>query len=399
MNAATAGGDGRAAAAPLGVYVHIPFCVRKCQYCAFNSYPVAEPAVDPLVDRYTRALLLEVESVAALVEGDAGPRPATLYFGGGTPTCIGASRLARVVSACTEAFNLPDGSEVTVECNPATVDLPGLRTLRDAGVNRLSVGAQAFQDNLLGRLGRVHTAADVDAVVQAARSAGFANLNLDLMFGIPGQWIREWEESLRRAVDLGPEHVSIYPLEVEEGTPLYGMVSEGSEVLPAEDEVVEMWEAALDRLARAGYARYEISNYSKPGFESRHNLIYWLNGDYVGLGAGACSHLSGVRRQNLAGPEEYCDAVESGLPPVVSVERLSSRTQMVETVIMGLRLTAGLSLEGFRSRFRCDLDDVFPGVIGKLEALGLLCRDGGAVRLTRRGLFLANVVFREFASE
>ncbi len=372
---------------PPGVYVHIPFCVRKCHYCAFNSYPI-EPL---LAERYVRALLREIDT-----EGEAASHGSTLYVGGGTPTSIGADRLARVVSRCIGAFNIPADAEITVECNPATIDADGLRLLREAGVNRLSIGAQAFQDNLLRRLGRIHSAADVDATVHGAREAGFTNINLDLMFGIPGQRVREWEESLRHAIELGPEHVSAYPLEMDEGTLLSLAVARGEESIPPEEAVVEMWEAAIERLGSSGYERYEISNYALQGRACRHNLVYWENGDYVGLGAGAASHLGCRRYSNASLPARYCDLVEAGRRPVAVEEPHSLDDEMVDTVLMGLRLTRGMSLAAFRGRFGRDVSEVFPGVLDRLSELGLVEIDANTARLTGAGLFLANAVFREF---
>lgn len=396
-----------------GIYVHIPFCVRKCCYCDFNSYPVETG----LARRYVRALLADIARAADrfTCAGRAGRvgrvhgagcadfTASTLYVGGGTPTVIPSGDLARIVSACREAFGLGGDAEVTVECNPGTVDYSGLRELREAGVNRLSIGAQAFDDGLLCNLGRIHSAHDTMEAVNDARRAGFTNINLDLMFGLPGQTARHWQETLEQAVSLEPQHFSIYPLEVEDGTPLHYAVSEGETALPSEDEVVEMWDMAIETLEGSGFRRYEISNYSRPGYESKHNLIYWMNGEYLGLGAGACSHIGGRRYYNTRLPLDFCEAVEAWrspvaeeVPPPGAAPSVLVTTEMAETIIMGLRLAEGLSLEEFQRRFRRPLTDVFPGTIQRLEALGLVSVLEGSVRLTRKGLFVGNAVFREF---
>jgi len=383
----------------MGLYIHIPFCLRKCVYCDFNSFPVVPGAAE----RYVRALFADISRARDMIGG--GPRPSTLYIGGGTPTILPAGELAEIVSACAGAFGLESGAEVTVECNPGTADYRSLRRLREAGVNRLSIGAQALDDTLLQGLGRIHTSDDVRACVRDARLAGFANINLDLMFGIPHQTVRRWAETLERVVGLDPQHISIYPLEVEEGTPLEESVSRGDVVLPTEDDVLAMWDAAMETLETAGYSRYEISNYSRPGYESAHNLIYWRNGEYLGLGAGACSHYGRRRYYNARLPLDFCLAVEEGrspvsetIPPAEAPEGVAMAMEMTETAIMGLRLADGLSLQGFQERFGRCLRGVFPGVIEDLAASGLVSESGGSVRLTRRGLFVANAVFREFVS-
>ena len=376
---------------PLGVYVHVPFCLRKCIYCDFNSRPLDKG----LAERYVKALVREARSRAPQCMERAA-RASTLYLGGGTPTCLELEHLARIIDACGESFALPADAEVTVECNPGTVDEEGLRLLRQVGANRLSIGAQAFQDGLLRRMNRIHGVADTFRAVEAARAAGFENLSLDLMFGLPGQTTADWEETLEKTVGLGPEHVSAYALQLEPGTPLARMVEDGSVRLPGEDDEVAMWDAAVDVLNAAGYERYEISNYARPGFRSAHNLIYWTGGDYIGLGAGACGRLGNTRTYNAASPEEYCAKVEAGMDPAESIEHLDGRTMMVETVIMGLRLAEGISMEEFERRFGVSMHEAFPGAVERLERRGLLMREGVRVKLTGKGFYLANVAFREF---
>ncbi len=380
-----------------GVYVHIPFCLKKCIYCAFNSYPTAPsfPASTGLLNRYVSALTADIRAVASDMNA-RGLKAETLYVGGGTPTVLGAESLAGLVTVGVESFRLPAGAEITVECNPATVDPAGLRLLREAGVNRLSIGAQAFQDRVLHAIGRVHSVDDTLTVFHDARRAGFDNLNLDLMFGVPEQRQEDWMKTVETAVNLGPEHLSLYPLDVEEGTPLRRMVDSGSVVLPAEDDVIAMWEYAVAALAAAGYERYEISNYAKPGRRSRHNLIYWRNGEYAATGAGASSHYGGRREERLPDPEAYCRVLESGDKPIENSYSLTDEDSMAETMIMGLRLSEGVHLGEFRSRFGRGIEEAFPGTISRLAGMGVVRVDGERIRLTERGVYVANTAFREF---
>lgn len=401
---------GTRAAAPLGVYVHLPFCGRRCFYCDFATVPVGlrpGPRARDAMARYVEALLAEIASWA----GDpavAGRPVRSVYFGGGTPTELPPEALAEVLEACRRTFGPPEGGrwdavETTCEANPSRAEADAFAALRAAGFNRLSLGAQAFQDRLLAAMGRWHTAADVAHAVRAARAAGFANLSLDLIYGLPGQTPADWDETLDRCLDLAPEHLSAYNLSVEPGTAYGVLARQGRLPLPGEDADAAMYHRGLDRLEAAGYEPYELSNFALPGYRSVHNTLYWEAGDYVGLGLGAHSHLGGRRFWNTRDFETYCREVrgtggQRGRRPVAGEERLDPAGRMAEAVMLGLRLRAGVDLASFAARFGRPLEDAFPGVAAGLVRDGLCEVSGGALRLTRRGLFLANEAMLRFLS-
>jgi len=274
---------------PLAIYVHTPFCPSKCGYCDFNSYAMS----GDIMERTVRATVREIEASPW-----AGRPAKTIFFGGGTPTFLAENQLLRIFEAVLQTHPPIEGAEITSEANPGTVDMPKFEAMRKAGFNRISRGAQSFESKDLIRLGRVHSESDIERAFQAARSAGFANINLDLMFALPGQSPRGWHENLRRAIELAPEHLSLYCLTLEPNTAFYKEAQRGELVLPLEEVQVTMYEQCLDELAEAGYGQYEISNFSKPGLECRHNLCYWRAEDYAGYGPGAVGTVEGVRRTN-----------------------------------------------------------------------------------------------------
>ncbi|MCX5794442.1 MAG: radical SAM family heme chaperone HemW [Elusimicrobia bacterium] len=361
-----------AEAGPLGLYVHLPFCSGKCGYCDFTSFPGRSADIP----RYLAAL----EAEAAL----RGPLPdlETLYVGGGTPSELGAGQIEELFA------RLPKGRyrEVTFEANPESLDRDKLAALRRAGVTRLSLGLQSLDDRVLQAAGRRHSAQDCLRAFALARQAGDWSLSVDLICGLPGQSAAVFREDLDRALALGPDHLSLYGLDVHEETPLGR-----SGFMPDEDSGRELLEAAIGRIAAAGLCHYEISNFAKPGHESRHNLNYWAGGEYVGLGCAAASHLGGVRSRNSSDLDEYCRTVEAGARPVAESETLAGKDKLGERVFLGLRRVAGLPLEpDMESQFRREWED--------LERRGLVTRHGGRARLTREGLFLANEAFAEFVA-
>jgi len=374
----------------VGLYVHIPFCVRKCAYCDFNSYAGLESLFGP----YVRALVGEMGSLAA---GRGSLHVRTLYVGGGTPTALPLSLLGDVLSACHASFDVAAGAEVTVEANPGTVDEGYLAGLLAAGVNRLSLGVQSFDDDELRLLGRLHDADQARQAYRQARAAGYRNVNLDLIFGLPGQTVTKWQATLQQAFDLGPEHLSLYALTLEEHTPLAGRIARGELPAPDDDLAAEMYELAETELARAGYVHYEISNWARPGFECQHNLIYWHNQPYLGLGAGAHSWFAERRWANVRVPQIYVENVARGHLPVTEGEEIGQALEMAETAILGLRLVEeGVALGAFRARFGIEFTDVYGREVEELVDLGLLETTPGRVRLTRRGRLLGNQVFQRF---
>lgn len=383
-----------------GIYVHIPFCAKRCDYCSFASRPY-----DRLLARlYLRGLARESRRRAA-EPNLAGRVVRSLYIGGGTPTCLPWPWLVALLRRLSSDFAISPAAEVTIEANPGTVTAECLAGLRRAGANRLSVGAQSFQDRLLEALGRVHRAPDIAAAVEAARQAGFESVSLDLMFGLPGQTVADWRDTLLRAIELEPDHVSAYALAVERGTPYHELQERGGLDLPPEEAELEMYELAMSVLPAAGYDHYEISNFAKKGHVCRHNLVYWRDGEYLGLGAAAHSHFHrpglrqglGRRYWNLADPLAYCQRLRHGEFPVAGSEDLEPRVEMGDAAMMGLRLIEGIPKSGFRRRFGVDLAAAFPTAVQRLSEQGLLSTSEGYVRLTPRGLRLGNLVFAEFA--
>lgn len=394
--------------APLALYIHIPFCRTRCRYCDFNTYAGSQG----LVPAYCGALAQEARFWAAAL---GTPEVATIYFGGGTPSLLPVPEVQGLLGAVRDAFPVAPATEISLEANPGTVDEGYLAGLRAVGVNRLSLGVQSFQGRFLRLLGRGHSAAQAREAVAAARRAGGDNLGLDLIYGLPGQSLGDWRADLGAVLALGPEHLSLYALEVAEGTPLAADLAQGRLPAPDPDLAADMYLLAEESLAQAGYLHYELSNWARPGRECRHNLAYWRNGPYLGLGAGAHSWLGGMRFANVSRPEDYIRlahalaearparpgamaALLAVAPWVAERETISARLELVETVMMGLRLVAGLGLEAFRERFGVGVAAAFPGAVEELGAQGLLETAQGHLRLTPRGRLLGNQVFSRLLS-
>ncbi|WP_428846043.1 radical SAM family heme chaperone HemW [Moorella sp. E306M] len=372
------------------IYIHIPFCIRKCHYCDFVSYPGRPPEE---MAAYCRALEREMD----LVAGKWQPGPAaTVYIGGGTPTLLPARNLEQVLDAVDRFFGRQPGAEVTVEANPGTVDDAKLRVLLAAGVNRLSLGVQSLDDDLLAAMGRIHRRRDIYEAFDQARRAGFSNINLDLIFGLPGQTLDGWRATLKEAIALQPEHIAAYSLQVEEGTPWGKLAAAGELPLPGEELELAMYQEARQMLAAVGYQQYEISNFARPGYQCRHNLTYWLNQPYLGLGAAAASYWRGRRWQNYSELHRYRHVLSRGRLPRAEIETLTPHQQMAETMFMGLRLMAGVDLEDFRQRFGVDAREVYARELAGLYRAGLVEEKDGHLRLTEKGLPLANEVFMQF---
>jgi len=416
---------------PLALYVHIPFCAARCPYCDFNTYAGLEAQFEP----YVAALAEEIHQAGARLDR---PPARTIFIGGGTPTVLPPDLLARALAACREAFAVAADAEITSEANPGTVDQARFAALRELGVNRLSMGVQSFDDAELRWLGRIHTAAEAVAAFRAARRAGFANINLDFIFGLPGQNPATWMRTLAQAIDLGPEHLSLYSLIVEDGTPLADQVRRGAIAEPDDDLAADLYEMACKTLADAGYVQYEISNWAKAGqgakgkgqeargreqeaggrnqpsaishqpsaishqpsaisHQCRHNLVYWRNEPYLGFGAGAHSFDGSRRWWNVRGVRAYIERIAAGETPEEAGEAIGRALAMGETLMVGLRLVVeGVPDARFEARFGVGLDAVFGPPIRELVAQGLLERLPDRVRLTPAGRLLGNQVFAEF---
>jgi oxygen-independent coproporphyrinogen-3 oxidase len=373
------------------LYVHVPWCRHVCPYCDFNVQARREiPEADD-----TAALGAELDAWA-VQPPFAGARIGSVFFGGGTPSLYSPAAVGAVLQRAAARFGLEAGAEVTLEANPGGLDDARLRGFRAAGVNRLSLGAQSFDDAVLRTLGRDHTAADVHAAAAAARAAGFADLSLDLIFGVPGETPAQWARDLEQAIALGPTHVSTYALTYEPGTPLHRWRSEGRVVPVDEDDEAEMAELACTRLAAAGYERYEISSHARPGFASRHNQRYWDGSSYLGIGPGAHSFaalpLPGRRWANEREPLRYRTLVHEHGTAVATSEPLTPARAESDYVVTGLRRLAGVDTGAFAARFGRGLETALPQVAA-LEADDLLERRGDRLRLTERGLRFADTVW------
>ncbi len=373
------------------LYLHIPFCHTRCHYCDFNTYA----GILPLREPYVRALLNEVAlagEMARLLDGSSR-RSRTLFFGGGTPSLLSVEQVARVLAACRAAFELDEGAEITLEANPGTLSLEQLQGLRAAGINRLSMGSQSFDAGLLRSLGRIHTPAEITQGVLFARQAGFSSINLDFMFGLPDQSMRQWQETLDEALRLRPEHLSLYSLIIEEGTPFKAWTEEGRITPGDEDLCADMYEYAEEHLRAAGYVNYEISNWSLPGHQCQHNLTYWRNLPYIGMGAGAHSFFAGKRFSNVLDPQEYIRLLKADKMPTAETIQVARLEEMAETAFLGLRTAMGLHLPTFAERFGESFAQFVGNRLSAVEEAGLLEYEHDWLRLSKRGRLLGNEVF------
>ena len=368
---------------PLGLYIHIPFCKSKCIYCDFYSLPNSEEKMDRYVSALCRQLA-EIAPRAAAHEVD------TVYFGGGTPSWLGEKRLRQILKTVEKRYRLAKKPEVTLEANPDSAgDWKVLRALRRAGFNRLSLGVQSADDEQLKILGRPHTFAQAEEAAAAARKANIKNLSLDLIYGLPGQTLESWKETLEKAAALSPEHLSCYGLKVEEGTPLRDMLETLD--LPDDDAQADMYLWTVERLGELGYRQYEISNFAKPGYESRHNLKYWTLGEYAGFGPGAHSDLGDVRYACVRDLDAYCLGVEAQGDILSENERIPPRERDVEYLMLGLRLAKGVSRQEFEYRFRLPFGPV-QAALERFERSGHAILRSGRWHLTPEGFLLSNQI-------
>lgn len=383
-----------------GIYLHIPFCRSRCSYCDFNTYV----GMEDLYTAYTNALDREVRQALQTGLIEAKDRhAATIFIGGGTPSLLSPVQLGQLITACRDNTHLPDDAEITVECNPGTVTRDYLRGLREVGVNRLSFGAQSADPTELKLLGREHSWAQVSAAIEAARAAGFDNLNFDLIFGLPHQTLASWQRTLAAAQTLAPDHISLYALTIEQGTPMHDWTRRGEVPYPDPDAAADMYDAAEETLGALGYVHYEISNWCKPGRECAHNLIYWRNEPYYGLGAGAHSSSIGRRWWKVRRPADYiaratqASGAELGAALEMGSEDISLATSRGETVMLGLRLLQeGIEQARFAQRYGAAIAHFFADALAEAEGKGLISIDPTRIRLTQRGRFLSNQVMKLF---
>jgi len=377
----------RGATQALSVYVHIPFCIQKCGYCDFNAYLYR----DHIAHTYLAALEREITHTASTRLWTEYRVP-SVYFGGGTPSTLAPAELTRLLGMIGDSFPLQADAEITLEADPGTIDLAGLETLRAGGFNRISIGVQAFDDDLLDTLDRLHSAADARSALVWARRAGFLDLNLDLMFGLPGQSMAAWETSLQEAIAFAPTHVSVYGLTIEERTPFYRRQQLGKLVLPDDEAQAVMFERADQLLIAAGYVHYEISNYAMPGWRSRHNLHYWRHGEYLGFGAGAHAYLEGYRMENERLPGRYIQAIAERGSAVHMSECIDRERRLHEGLMVGLRLREGIDLAAFLHDYGVSLEIAYAAPIAELMQAGYLQVTAGHLRLSDHGRLVADAV-------
>ena len=391
----------------IGLYVHIPFCQTKCSYCDFNTYE----RIEDQIPNYVTALTNEIKAWSDLL---SQPVVHTIFLGGGTPSYLPVDNIKHILSTIHSRYKVYESAEITLECNPGDITLERASGWSDAKVNRVSMGVQSFNDGLLALLGRRHTAHEAKQAFHTLRKAGFNNQSLDLIYGLPHQSASQWSDTLNEAVALGPDHISLYSLQIEEGTPLAVDVKKERYPIPDDDLAAEMYEEAQRKLRAHGFTQYEISNWAKPGMKSQHNIIYWLNEPYLGVGAGAHSWLEGQRFFNLKSPTRYVTAMDNNykevnqdpiatmqMPfgPVEQVDVTTAAIDIGETMMMGMRLNAGVSHKRFEKRFGTPLDKIFPKELNRLVVLGLMEITKEGIRLTDKGRLLGNEVFAEFISE
>ena len=371
----------------LGLYVHIPFCSAICNYCNFNRGLFDEATKT----RYLDGLRNEIHESPYRERGAD-----TIYFGGGTPSLLQPDEIAALIESCRQTFSLSANAEVTLEANPESVSETTLKAFRQAGVNRVSFGVQSFRDAELARLSRLHSAERAKAAYGEARTAGFDNVSLDLMMWLPSQHVDEWLDSVDQAIDLAPEHLSLYMLEIYPNAPLKDTMARSAWSQAPDDDVAEMYLLAKDRLDQAGYLQYEISNVARPGRQSRHNLKYWSDGAWIGFGCGAHSTEGGIRWKNVAGIEEYLECLRRRVSTAVDVRPMTKDERLGDALFTGLRLTQGVDTLAIRARYGVDVLERYRDALAPFADAGLLETMGERLRLSRRGMLLAHEVMTVF---
>ncbi|WP_338036585.1 radical SAM family heme chaperone HemW [Metabacillus crassostreae] len=371
-------------------YIHIPFCHHICHYCDFNKVFFKQQPVD----EYIEMLINEMRHATAQRKQNMLK---TIFIGGGTPTALTAKQLDRLLEGIAiELLPTNELIEFAVEANPGELTSEKLHVLKNAGVNRLSIGVQSFNDELLNKIGRVHRRDDVFRTINQAEQIGFENMSIDLMYGLPGQTVEDFKESLEIGFGLNVKHFSAYSLIIEPKTVFYNLMQKGRLSLPPQELEAQMYEIAMEEMEKHGFAQYEISNYAIPGFESFHNLTYWNNVDYYGFGAGAHGYVDGVRTSNIGPVKKYIDSVKEKGNAYNSEHVVSLNEKMEEEMFLGLRKTAGVNKEEFYNKFSIELECQFGDKIKKQVELGLIKDDGVAIKLTHKGKLLGNEVFQEF---
>ena len=383
----------------LGLYVHIPFCVKKCKYCDFNSYKMDIDSKK----RYIEDLKIEMElysnklykdkECCSLNEND---KITSIFVGGGTPSILTSDEIREVFISIKEMFDIDENAEITIECNPGTLTLEKLKTMKEIGINRLSIGLQAIQEKHLNFIGRIHTYEEFEKNYKDALSVGFKNINIDLMYSLPNQTLCDWKETLEKVVHLNPTHISAYSLILEEGTELYNMYESNKFELIDENVDIEMYEYTINYLKSKGYNQYEISNYSKEGYNCEHNILYWECEHYIGIGAGASGYINENRYNNVESLEDYHLSLVKREKPIQENEILSEKDMIEEKIFMGLRMNKGIKFEDFKKKFGIDFREKYNKQIEMLLARKLINQSFEGIQLTQKGREISNSVFIEF---
>jgi oxygen-independent coproporphyrinogen III oxidase len=374
----------------LGLYIHIPYCIHKCGYCDFNSHPIKQDEMD----RYIDALVAEMKYYAKSYSTNNIIR--TIFLGGGTPTTLNSFQLDRILRECVNEFSIASDAEISIEANPATIEIDQLRSIRHTGYNRISIGVQSFDKTELKLLDRAHGPEEIHSTVDLARKAGFDNLSIDLMFAVPNQSVSSWESNLNKALEKAPEHLSTYNLTIEQGTAFSKLQSNGKLTMPDDDHQLELYKRTIECLTKRGFHHYEISNFARKGKECKHNITYWKNTNTLGLGAGASSYMNGTRFKNINLPAHYIRKVTDEQIAVEHSETLEPRQAMGETIMLGLRLLKGINIHQFEKRFQVSFINLFKNVLSSLKEKELVIIEKDHLRLSQKGLFLADSVILEF---
>ncbi|TWT09082.1 radical SAM family heme chaperone HemW [Planomicrobium sp. CPCC 101079] len=373
-----------------GLYIHIPFCHQICHYCDFNKVFFKDQPVDAYIDSLGKELALWKQ------EGALDKPLETIFLGGGTPTSLTPQQLEKLLGYIHQYVPMADNLEWTSEANPDELTKEKMQVLFDGGVNRLSMGVQSFDEDLLKRLGRTHSNGDVARAVEEARQVGFTNLSFDLMYGLPGQSMAQWEDTLEKAFAFDLPHFSAYSLIIEPKTVFYNLMTKGKLNTVTEDLEADMYDKLMGEMDKRGLKQYEISNFALPGFESRHNLLYWDNAEYIGAGAGAHGYVKGVRYSNAGPLKKYMAPLDEGKRPVLNTHEVPLNEQMEEEMFLGLRKTAGVSLSGFQTKFNQPIGDIYGTILEKEIDKQNLVIEQDFIKLTKKGRFVGNEVFEQF---
>jgi len=373
-----------------GVYIHIPFCHQICNYCDFNKVYFHKQPVDEYIEAVGKEMAMVVSK-----EPEQFANIETIYLGGGTPTALSPKQLERLLELIADHLPI-DVVEFTVEANPDELSIDKLKALKNGGVTRLSLGVQSFDEELLQKLGRTHTTDHVYQAIEWAKNVGFENLNIDLMYGLPGQSLNQWEDTLEKALELNLPHYSAYSLIVEPKTVFYIQYAKGKLQLPEEELEAKMYEMLMDKMEEQGIHQYEISNFAKEGYQSIHNKIYWDNDEYAGFGAGAHGYMNGIRYSNYGPIKKYLQAIENGKRPILYQHQVTISEKCEEEMFLGLRKNEGVSFKRFEKKIGFPMKEKYADVIHTLIKEGLVMEDAGRLKLTKKGRFLGNEVFQQF---